>query len=502
MQVTETSAEGLSREYKVVIEAKELEEKLLDRLNGMKDQVQMKGFRPGKVPVSHLRRVHGKAIMGEVIQDSISKSTQGTLEERDLRAAMQPKIDLPDSIDEVVDGNSPLEFTISVELMPEFEPMDLAKIKLVREIAEPEDQKVDEALVEIATQQKIYEPRSTASKAKDSDQVTIDFVGRIDGEEFEGGKSEGFPLVLGSGQFIPGFEEQIVGVKVGDELVVKVEFPEEYQVAELAGKPAEFSVNVTSVAEPKTPEIDDELAKRLGIEDLDQLKLNIKGRLLEDMILHSRSKLKRQLLDVLDEAHDFELPIGMVDSEFDQVWQQVTSMSPEEGGEDIKETDQDKAEYRAIAERRVRLGLLLAELGNRNNITVTQDELGAAIQEQTRQYPGQEQQIYNFYQQNPGALEQVRAPIFEEKVVDFILEIASIDDKRVSVDELMQDPDEDVKAQPETKKKVASKKKSAAKKTTEKKAATKKAATKKTAAKKAPAKKAAKKKTTTKKVAK
>jgi len=496
MQVTETIAEGLSREFKIVIEANELEERLMTRLEEVKEQINLKGFRPGKVPVSYLKKTHGKSIMTEVIQETISTTTQDALKERDLRAAMQPKIDLPEEIDDVIDGKAALNITMSVELMPDFEPMDLAKIKLEHEIAEVTDEDADEALEEIASQQLIYKPRKAGSKAKDGDQVTMDFVGRIDGEEFEGGSAKAFPLVLGSSQFIPGFEEQLVGAKGGDELDVKVSFPETYQVAELAGKPAIFTVSIKDIAAPEAPKIDDDLAKQLGLENLEQLKDAVKGRILQDFGQLSRSKLKRNLLDILDEAHDFELPPGMVSTEFDQIWQQVTNSADQDESEVVADTEEGRAEYRTIAERRVRLGLLLAEIGTKNNIVVSQDELGRALSEQTRQFPGQEKQIYEFYQQNPQALEQIRAPIFEDKVVNFIFEMAEIKERRVTRDELEADPDDTVmpkKAKPAAKKKAATKKPAAKKPTADKKTAAKKApaAKKKTAAKKPAAKKKA-----------
>jgi trigger factor len=495
MQVTETSAEGLSREFKIMIEAAELDERLMTRLVEVQAQVQMKGFRPGKVPMSHLKKVHGKSVMGEVIQEAISGGMQETLQERDMRPAMQPKIDMPEAIDDVIEGKSGLEFTMSVELMPEFEPMDLAKLELVREIAGVTDKDSDAALEEIASQQKTYKPRKAGSKAKLEDQVVINFVGSIDGEEFEGGAGEAFPLVLGSNQFIPGFEEQLVGVKVDDEIDVNVNFPDAYQVAELAGKPALFKVSVQQVSAPETAGIDDELATQLGMESLDELKNAVKARILNDLAQVTRSKLKRQLLDVLDEGHSFDLPPGMVEAEFEQIWQQVTN-APEEAGEDpVEDTQEERAEYRSIAERRVRLGLVLAEIGTKNNIVVSQDELGRALQEQSRQFPGQEKQIFEFYQNNPSALEQIRAPIFEDKVIDYIFELATITDKTVTREELETDPDEAATAKPAPKKKAAKK---AAKKTEKKAAAPKKkAAAKKPAEKKvAPKKKAAAKKKT------
>ncbi|TNE36977.1 MAG: trigger factor [Alphaproteobacteria bacterium] len=501
MQVTETVSNGLSREFKIVIGADELDQRLMQRLNEVQAQVQMKGFRPGKVPVAHLKKTHGKGVMSEIIQEAISGGMQEALQERDMRPAMQPNVDLPENIEPILEGKSDLEFTMAVELMPDFEPMDLSALDLEREIAGVTDAEADKALEEIAKQQRVYKDRDDSAKSQMDDQVVIDFVGSIDGEEFEGGSGKGVPLVLGSNQFIPGFEEQLVGAKVGDEIDVKVSFPETYQVEELAGKPALFKTTVRKVSEPSTPEVNEDLAKQLGMESLEDLRTAVKARLLHDLADVSRAKLKRQLLDKLDEAHDFDLPPGMVEAEFDQIWQQVTSGNFADE-EPVEDTEEERAEYRTIAERRVRLGLLLAEIGTRNNIVVSQDELGRALQEQARQYPGQERQIYEFYQKNPGALEQIRAPIFEDKVVDYIFEMATVTDRKVTREELERDPDDETPAKEAApKKKAAAKKKPAEKKAAPKKKAEpkKKAAEKKTTAKK---KTAAKKKTTAKKAAK
>jgi trigger factor len=490
MDITQTSSEGLAREFKIVVGASELDDRLMSRLEEIKDQVQIKGFRPGKVPVTHLKRIHGKSVMTEVVQEIVTNSTDETLTKHEIKAAQQPRIELPeaDVLEPVFEGKADFEFTIALEVMPDFEKTDLGAIELEKEVIEVGDADIDERLEMMAEGSVSYKARGAAAKAVDKDQVTIDFVGTIDGEEFEGGKGDDAPLVLGSGSFIPGFEEQLVGTKKGDDLNVNVTFPDDYQAEQFAGKDAVFKVVVKEVSEPETPQINDEFAAQVGMTDLAALKEAIKSMIAEEFGGHSRTKLKRKLLDALDVIHTgVELPQGMVGDEFDQIWEQVQAAPKDEDDEDLSE-EEERAEYRTIAERRVRLGLVLAEIGTDNNIQVTQEELSRGIAEQARQMPGQEQMVYNFYQENPQALEQMRAPLFEDKVVDFIFEMGKISEKVVSKDELMADPDEapakKKKAAPKkkaaTKKKAAPKKKAAAKKTAEKKTTTKKKAAKKT----------------------
>ena len=482
MQVNETLTEGLSREFEIVIPAGDLDERLMQHLESIKNTVNLKGFRPGKVPVSHLKRAYGKSIMGDIIQEAVTEVSNLALKERDLRPAQQPDINFDeDKLPEVVEGKADLAFKMAVEVMPEFETGDLSKVKLVKPVAEVSDGDVDEALAKLAEQQKTYKPRAKTAKAKEGDQLTLDFVGRIDGEEFEGGKAEDAPLVLGSNTFIPGFEDQLTGAKTGEERTVKVTFPEDYTSAELAGKDAEFDVTVKEVAEPQAAEVNDEMAKALGLGDLAALKEMMKGRIEHDFGQASREKMKRNLLDVLDEMYDFDLPPKMLEQEFDQIWTQVKSDLEKQNKtfEDEGQTeDEAKTEYGAIAERRVRLGLLMAEIGRLNNIEVTEDEITRAVAQQASQYPGQEKQFYDLYMQNPQLLAQIRAPLFEEKIVDFIVELAEVKEEKVTRDELYADPDDDV-AKP-AKKKAATKKKTAKKKT----AAKKTTAKKKTAAKK------------------
>ncbi|WP_375206556.1 trigger factor [Hyphococcus sp.] len=449
MEVIEKSAEGLDRKFQVKVSAEELDKKLVAKLEEVKGRVHLKGFRKGKAPVAHLKKLYGKGMMGEIIQDIVTETSQKAFSERDLQPATTPRPELISKIDDVIEGKADLEYDLQAEILPTFEPMDVSTLKLTRPVAEVPESDVDEALAKIAEQQVSYKERGKTAKAKEKDQVLIDFVGKVDGEEFEGGKGEGFELVLGSGQFIGGFEDQLIGAKAGDDVEVKVTFPEEYHAKNLAGKDAVFDVHVQEVRAPEEPAIDDELAKKVGLESLDDLKKRIKERIEGDYKDLSRSHLKRSLLDKLDEAHDFELPQGMVNAEFEQIWRQVESTERDEEDKD-KSDEELKEEYRKIAERRVRLGLVLAEIGKRAEVKVPSQELQQAVQRQAiqeaqyMQMQGQNispQEVLQFYQKNPQALEQVRAPLFEEKVVDYIIERAEVKDKTVSKDKLMEEPD-------------------------------------------------------------
>ena len=447
MEVTETRSEGLSREFQFVVPAGDLDERLTRHLESIRGQVNMKGFRPGKVPVAHLKKTMAGRVMGEIIQETVSEVSNKALHDRELRPAQTPKIDFEGSLDPVVQGKTDLTFTMAVELMPDFQPVEAAKLELERPISEATDGDVQEALESLAEQQKVFKSRAKSAKAREGDQVRIDFVGTIDGKEFAGGGKEDFLLVLGSGGFIPGFEDQLVGVTADEERDVNVQFPKEYPARELADKLAIFKVTVHEVSEPQKAEIDDELAKKLGLKDLAQLKEALIGRIEQDLARLSRERLKRNLLDALDETHSFELPQGMVEQEFDRMWAQMKEDQEREGQtfEDRGETENKaREEYRLLAERRVRLGLVLAEVGRLNNIQVSDEELSRALHERARQFPGQEQQIYDFYAKNLEAMEQVRAPLFEDKVVDFIAELANVKDKKVTREELMADPDDAV----------------------------------------------------------
>ena len=444
MQVTVTNTDGLKRELKIQVPAQDLEARLGAKLEEMKNQVRLKGFRPGKVPVSHLRKTFGKQVMGEIIQEAVGESSQKALADEALRPAFQPSIDLEGEIQEVMDGKADLTFKMSFEVVPTFDLADFSKVSVERLVAEVKDADIDEALKRLAENQKNFEPRAEGAKAEDGDLLTIDFVGKIDGVAFDGGSAEDANLELGSGRFIPGFEEQLVGVKGGDEKTVNVTFPAEYGAEQLAGKDAVFDVKVKEVKAPAEVAIDDELAKRFGFDALDKLREALAEQIKSDYTRMSRAHMKRAMLDKLDELHDFELPPSMVEQEFEQIWQQFQHELSHQNktADDLDEPeDEVKAEYRKIAERRVRLGLVLAEVGEKNSISVTEQELSQALAERARQFPGQERQLYQYYQQNPQAVQELRAPIFEDKVVDFIAELADVTDKPVSRDELFADPD-------------------------------------------------------------
>ncbi len=445
MQIVEKSGEGLSRVFGVTVPASELATRLDARIAEVAPQMNVKGFRPGKVPTAHVRRLYGKALMGEVVEQALNETTQKVLEENKLRPAGQPELNPSSDMEKVIAGGEDLAFELAVEVMPEFDPIDPASIELTKPVYKVTDAEVDESLDELAKQARTYEPRTGKSlKAKDGDQLLIDFVGTVDGVEFAGGKAEGAELVLGSGQFIPGFEEQLVGAKPGDELVVKVKFPEEYQAKDLAGKDAEFATKVTEVRAPVDGKADDELAKRLGLSDLAALKDLLRSNLAGRYDNSSRFKLKRALLDVLDTKHDFPLPPRMVDAEFAGIWQQVEADKargglPPEDAE--KSEDQLKDEYRKIAERRVRLGLVLAEIGRKNDVVVTDQELTDAIMREARQYGAQAQQVFDMYRQRADLQAALRAPIYEDKVVDLIFGKAKVEEKEVSKDELLEEDD-------------------------------------------------------------
>ena len=447
MQITETVSEGLRREYKVVVPKADLDTRLTGRLEEMKPRMNLKGFRPGKAPVSFLKKSFGKSLMGEIVEAAVNESSQKAVSDNALKPAAPPKVDLVSQIDQVVDGKSDLEFTVQVDLMPDFELTDVSKLKVERLTGEVGDADVEEALKRLAEQSKTFSPRAEGEAAENGDSVVIDFVGKVDGVEFPGGKAENFNLGLGTGQLIPGFEDQIVGAKAGEAREVKVAFPADYPEASLAGKDAVFDVTVKEIKSADPVTIDAELAKKLGFDDLATLKDRVREQLKSDFARASRLHMKRRILDALDTTHSFALPPGMVQGEFDGIWSQVEAELTREGktaADEGKTEDELKKEYRDIAERRVRLGLVLAKLGEQNGITVTGDEVQRAVAARARQFPGQEQQVFQFYSQNPQAQAEVRAPIFEDKVVDFIAELADVTDRKVERETLFMDPDEAV----------------------------------------------------------
>ena len=446
MQVVEKSAEGLSRVIAVTIPASELNAKLDAKAAEVAPQMKLKGFRPGKVPVSHVRKTYGRDLMGEIVNDALNQSSQKALDDAKLRPAAPAEMKLVSNMDQVVAGKEDLSYEMALEVMPDFKPVDPKSLKLTRPVYEASDADLDEALKELAGQAKTYEDKGgKAPKAAEGDQLTIDFVGKIDGEVFEGGSAEDADLIIGSNRFIPGFEEQLTGAKIGDEKTIEVTFPENYQAAHLAGKAATFDVKVKALKAPQDSKIDDDFAKRLGLESIDKLKELLRDNLNQQYKGAARFKLKRALLDQLDDKHSFDLPPKMVEAEFDGIWQQVEA--DKEAGRlpeaDAKKSDKKlKEEYRKIAERRVRLGLVLAEIGRENNVTVTDQELNNAIMAEARNYPGQEQAVLNFYRQNPNAAAGMRAPIYEEKVCDLIFDQAEVKEEPISKEDLLKDDEE------------------------------------------------------------
>ena len=442
MQVTETKAEGLKREFKIVVPADDIEQRVSSRLGEIAQTARLPGFRPGKVPVSLLRKRFGPSVMGEVLEQTVNDSTQQTMTERKLRPVMQPKIEIT-----AFDMGKDLEYTLAVELMPEIEPADLSKVELERVVVEPEQDQIDRAMESIAKAHGSNEPLAAPRPAQAGDVVVIDFVGRKDGEEFAGGKAENYELELGSGSFIPGFEEKLIGAKSGDEVKVDVTFPAEYGATDLAGKDVVFDVSVKDIRERKPATLDDELAKKVGLENLAALEKAVRDDHEREFRGLSRMRLKRAVLDKLAELHEFETPQGLVDAEFDAIWKQIEEQreqakqrgdQPAEDPEDAgKSDDEMKAEYRGIAERRVKLGLLLTEIGRLNNVEVSPEDMNRAIAEEARRHPGQEQQVFEYLRKNPQAAEQLRAPLYEDKVVDFIVEMAKVTDRKVSLQDLI-----------------------------------------------------------------
>jgi len=442
MEIKETKAEGLSRTYTVTVPKEALAKKLEAKIEEMRPQVSLKGFRPGKVPTSHIRKMFGQSIMKDVVEDTVNETSQAAINENKLRPAGNPKIDLRANGEDVTKGDADLEYEMTVETIPDFDIADVTKMKFDRLTAEVDEAEIEERLTELASSRKTYKKKAKTAKAKDGDAVLIDFVGRIDGEAFDGGSMDGHQLVLGSNSFIPGFEEQLIGVKAGDEKDVKVTFPENYQAEQFAGKDAVFSVVVSEVQGAQDAKLDDDLATAFGMESLDKLKEAVKESTEAEYAGQSRMKLKRAILDELDKGHKFDLPPGMVEQEFGSIWSQV--QQEKDAGQldddDAAKSDEDlEADYRKIAERRVRLGLVLAEMGQKEGVEITNDELQTAMISEARRYPGQEQQVIDFYQKNPQMIAQLRAPIYEEKVVDLIVEKAAVKDKTVKKAKLFED---------------------------------------------------------------
>jgi trigger factor len=445
MQVTETLSEGLKREYKVVVPAAELDAKVNQRLDDLKGRVRINGFRPGKVPVAHLKRMYGRSAMAEVIEATVRDANNQIVSERGFKLAADPKVTLPteeSAITQLIDGKSDLNYTMALEIVPPITLGDFKTIKLTKLTADVAETEVEEGIKNIADQNRPYTPRPQGEKATKDDRITISFAGTIDGKPFEGGTGDDAVVLIGSNTFIPGFEDQLIGVTTGETRALKVTFPAHYMKEDLAGKDAEFVVTAKSVEAPGTVTIDDEFAKVLGLESLEKLRDAVKDRITREHASMSRQKIKRALLDELDKMHKFDPPPTLVEEEFDRVWKSVLQELENERktfADENTTEEKAKAEYRAIAERRVRLGLVLAEIGEKNNITVTDDELSRAVMDRARQFAGQEQRVWDYYRQNPQAIAALRAPIFEEKVVDFLLELASVKDRKVSREELYKD---------------------------------------------------------------
>lgn len=439
MHVTETQSEGLKHEFQIVVPADDIESKMMGKLSELASNVTMPGFRRGKVPVNLLRKTYGKRLLGEVLEETVNETASQALEEKSLRPALQPKIEVTR-----FDDGSDLEFKLEVEVMPEFETGGFGELQLERLTANVEDAAVDERLKALAEQLKSFVDAAEGEGASEGDVIAIDFTGTIDGAPFEGGSAEDFELELGTGRFLPGFEDQLAGAKKGEQREVEVSFPEDYPEERFAGQTAKFAVTVKAVRVPLPAPVDDSLAEKLGLSDLEALRNTIRQQLENEYRQYSRARLKRSLLDRMAEIYDFELPPGMVEMEFQSIWEQLERELEQQNKTlaDLDRPEEDvRAEYRRLAERRVRLGLVLSEVGRRNEIEVTQEEVNRAIMERARAFPGQEQQVFRFYQQNAEQQAALRAPILEEKVCDYIFEMAQVSERQVPLEELLRDPD-------------------------------------------------------------
>ncbi len=465
MQVIETLAEGLKREIKVVVPAKDMEQRMNERLAEAKDKVRINGFRPGKVPMSHLKKVYGKSVMAELVNEIIREKPSAILSERGEKSATQPEVTMTEDeaeADKILNAEADFEFTLSYEVIPPIELKPVSGIKVVREVVDIEDGEVEDQIRKIGESARSYETKK--GKAAEGDRVTMDYVGKVDGVAFDGGTDTDAELVLGSNRFIPGFEDQLVGVKAGDEKVITVTFPEDYPAKNLAGKEATFDITVKEVAAPGEITLDDELAKKLGIESLDRLREIVRGQIESQFGSVTRQKVKRQILDQLDEMYKFETPARLVEAEFENIWRQINTDLAQSGKTfEDEDTTEEKArdEYRTLAERRVRLGLVLSEIGEKAGVEVTEEEMQRALYAQLQQFPGQEKQILDFFRKTPGASASLRAPIFEEKVVDHLLGEIDVTDKKVTKEELLADDEAEGAEKPA--KKAAPKKKAAAK---------------------------------------
>jgi trigger factor len=448
MQVTETLVEGLKHEFQINVPASDLDAKADARLVDLKDKVRINGFRPGKVPVSHLKKVYGRSVMAETIDQTIRDTNTQIFTERGFKLATEPKVTMPTedkAVEDILTGKSDLTYTVSIEVVPAIQLADFKSFTVEKPVVEVGEADIDEAIKRIADQNRNYVAKADGAKAEKGDRVTISFKGSIDGVPFDGGTGEGIQVVIGAGQFIPGFEDQLVGIATGENRIVKASFPKNYASETLAGKDAEFDTTATAVESPEDTKIDDDFAKSLGLESLDKLKEAARERLVAEFAGATRQRVKRILLDRLDETHRFEAPPSLVDEEFKLMWNSIKAEMDSSGKTFADEDTTEEAaqeEYRKIADRRVRLGLVLSEIGEKNKITVTDDEVGRAVIERARSMPGREKEVWDFYRSNANALAQLRAPIYEDKVVDFILELANVTEKKVTREELLKEEDE------------------------------------------------------------
>jgi trigger factor len=448
MQVTETLVEGLKHEFQINVPASDLDAKAGARLVDLKDKVRINGFRPGKVPVSHLKKVYGRSVMAETVEQTIRDTNTQIFTERGFKLATEPKVTMPTeekAVDDILNGKSDLTYTVSIEVVPAIQLADFKSFTVEKPVVDVSDADIDEAIKRIADQNRNYVAKADGAKAETGDRVTINFKGSIDGTPFDGGTGEGIQVVIGAGQFIPGFEDQLIGIASGDNRIVKASFPKNYASEKLAGKDAEFDTTATAVEAPQDTKIDDDFAKSLGLESLDKLKEAARERLVAEFAGATRQRVKRILLDRLDETHRFEAPPSLVDEEFRLMWNSIKAEMDSSGKTFADEDTTEQAaeeEYRKIADRRVRLGLVLSEIGEKNKITVTDDEVSRAVIERARSMPGREKEVWDFYRSNVNALAQLRAPIYEDKVVDFILELANVTEKKVTREELLKDDEE------------------------------------------------------------
>ena len=439
MQVTETSAEGLKRAFKVVFPAADIEARADAKLDELGKTLRLPGFRPGKVPKPLVKQRYGGQVLSEVLQDTVNDATRQVVSDRGLKPALQPKIEITR-----FDQGKEFEFTVAVEVLPEIKLPNLKEVALERLTAEPEEGAMQKALDDIAARNRTTVAVAEARAAEKGDVLKVDFVGRIEGKEFDGGKAEGVEVDVAGDGFIPGFTEQLVGMKAGEKRTINVTFPAEYPAEAVAGKAAEFDITAHELKKSVLPALDDAFAKTLGFEGIGQMKDELKKRFQNEYDQLSRMRLKRQLLDELAKRCDFPVPEGMIDAEFGAIWERIEAdMKAGRLDDDDKAKDEAtlKAEYRAIAERRVRLGLLLSEIGQTNNIQVSRDDLNRAVVTEAQRYPGQERMVFEYFQKNPDAVEQFRPGIFEEKVVDFVLELASVSERKVAPADLLKDPD-------------------------------------------------------------